>query len=75
MAKSILGSGCSCVDCGAELTEDEVRLAYRLKTSQPRCSVCGGYSVEAAYPTPERMQAQEDFKTWRIAERALEILH
>ena len=70
----LAGSDNCCVDCGAELTEAEVRFIYHLRTS-PQCSCCGGYSVEVAYPAPERMQEQEDFRAWRIAERATELLH
>jgi hypothetical protein len=70
----LAGSDNCCVDCGAELTEAEVRFVYHLRTS-PQCGVCGGYDVGESYPAPERMQEQEDFKAWRIEERATELLH
>jgi DNA-directed RNA polymerase subunit RPC12/RpoP len=76
MVESILaGSGYRCVICGSDLTDTEMRHAYQVKTSQPRCSRCGGYSVAQAYPTPEKMQADADFQAWRIEERAAELLH
>ena len=70
----LAGSGSHCVDCGAQLTDAEVRFIYHLRTS-PQCGVCGGYNLETAYPTPERMQADADFQAWRAAEKMGELLH
>ena len=70
----LAGSDNCCVDCGAELTREEIRWVYHLKTA-PQCSCCGGYGVEEAYPTPAMVQADEAFRAWRIEERALELLH
>jgi len=74
---ALTGSGYCCTDCGAELTREEISLAYQLKTSWPRCSRCGGHDLDvaAAYPSAEGMQAQESFKAWRMTERATELLH
>jgi len=71
----LAGSDNCCVDCGNRLSEAEVKFIYHLRTS-PQCSVCGDYDLtEASYPAPERMQEQEDFRAWRVAERATELLH
>jgi predicted SprT family Zn-dependent metalloprotease len=74
--ESILaGSGYRCVICGGALSEAEMRHAYQVKSSQPRCSRCGGYSVAQAYPTPEKMQADADFQAWRAADKMGEFIH
>jgi len=70
----LAGSDNCCIDCGKELTEAEVRFIYHLRTS-PQCGICGGYDVEEAYPTIERMQADADFQAWRAAEKMGELLH
>lgn len=70
----LAGSDHCCVDFGAELTREEIRFVYHLRTA-PQCSCCGGYSIEEAYPAAESMREQEDFKVWRMADRARELLH
>jgi hypothetical protein len=73
ITESILsGIGYRCPECGGKLTEEEVRIAYQLRTTQPRCGVCGGYSVD---PMPEQLKQEEAFKSWRDADRATELIH
>jgi hypothetical protein len=71
----LAGSDNHCVDCGIVLTDEEIRTIFHLKTS-PQCSECGGYDLtEAAYPSVGRMQEQEDFRAWRVADRSTELVH